>query len=155
MTLHRILLVLPLALACAGAAPAAAQQPQAEAAPAAAPATLSVPAGERPGDFGQRWQVEFDNTAQSDGRIVFHLWQYDEQGPTEIVIPVKQGDTRQRIAVAARDIFRRALPNRDFNTNLMKNNIFVTAKLGERRFSMQTVESSAAGVDVDLYREGR
>jgi hypothetical protein len=110
---------------------------------------------QRPGDIGQRWQIAYDRTSQSDGEIRWLVWQYDEQTPTEVVIPVKKGDTENRIAVTSRDVFREALENRYYNVNIAKGNVWITAKRGERRFGLQLAGSTAQGVNIDTYREGR
>jgi hypothetical protein len=110
---------------------------------------------QRPGDIGQRWQIGYQRTSQSDGEIRWLVWQHDEEAPTEVVIPVKKGDTANRIAVTSRDAFRDKLENRYYNVNIAKGNVWITAKRGERRFALQLAGSTASGVDIDTYREGR
>ena len=126
-----------------------------DASASAAAGAAATNAAQRPKDIGQRWQIAFERTSQSDGRIRFLLWQNDEDAPTELTIDVQNGDTANRIAVKARDSFRETLGSRDFNVNIAKGNVWITAKRGERRFALQLAESSAAGVNIDTYREGR
>lgn len=150
MNLRPVVFLLVAALGCGSAF---AQANVAQAAPAAANAAANT--AQRPGDIGQRWQIAFDRSSQSDGQIRFLLWQHDEDTPTELTIDVKKGDTPNRIAVNARDSFRKTLGSRDYNVNIAKGNVWITAKRGERRFALQLAESTAAGVDIDTYREGR
>ena len=145
MNLRPLVFLLAAAMACGSAF--------AQSAPAAANAAAN--AAQRPGDIGQRWQIAFDRTSQSDGRIRFLLWQHDEDAPTELTIDVSKGDTENRIAIKARDSFRETLGSRDYNVNIAKGNVWITAKRGERRFALQLAESGATGVVIDLYREGR
>jgi hypothetical protein len=145
MNLRPLVFLLAAAMACGGAL--------AQSAPASANAAAN--AAQRPGDIGQRWQIAFDDTSQSDGQIRFLLWQHDEDAPTELTIDVAKGDTPNRIAVKARDSFRETLGSRDYNVNIAKGNVWITAKRGERRFALQLAENGAAGVQIDTYREGR
>jgi hypothetical protein len=119
----------------------------------ASPATAAE--AKRPGDIGQRWRINLERSSKSDGQLRFLVWQYDEDKPHEVIIPVHKGDTPNHLAVEGRDIFRDVLGTKDFEINTAKGNILITAKHGERRFGLQLAESTAEGVDVDLYREGR
>ena len=106
---------------------------------------------QRPGDASKSWQINFDRTAKSDGQISFLVWQNDQEAPTQIVVPVKQGQTENSLALATRDLFRDMLGVKDFETDLKKSTVFVRAKHGERRFSVKVGANTAQGVDIDLY----
>lgn len=137
-----VVLFLLAALGCGGALA------QSTEAPASADAASAM---KRPGDAAKRWTIDFDRSAKSDGQIKFLVWQNDEDAPTEVVVPVRQGQTENSIALATRDLFRDKLGTKDFETDVAKGDVFVRVKHGERRFSVQVGENSAEGVRVDLY----
>ena len=120
------------------------------AAPAATPAAQSA----RPGDVGQSWQIQFERTAKSDGAITFRLWPYGAD-PIDLVLPVAKGDTENKLARETRDLLREKLDNTEYRINMARRSVQVTAIRGERRFALELASSTAEGVDIDLYREGR
>jgi hypothetical protein len=111
----------------------------------------SATAEQRPGDASRSWTIAFDRTAKSDGQIPLLVWRNDEAEPTQVVVPVQQGQTENSIALATRDLLRDALGVKDFETDVAKARVFVRIKHGERRFSVQVGENTAEGVKVDLY----
>lgn len=111
----------------------------------------SATAEQRPGDASRSWTIAFDRTAKSDGQITLLVWRNDEAEPTQVVVPVQQGQTENSIALATRDLLRDTLGVQDFETDVAKARVFVRIKHGERRFSVQVGENTAEGVKVDLY----
>lgn len=120
------------------------------AAPAATPAAQAA----RPGDIGQSWQINFDRTAKSDGEITFRLWPYGSE-PIDLVLPVAKGDTENKLARETRDLLKAKLDLTEYRIDMAKRFVKVTAIRGERRFALELASSTAEGVDIDLYREGR
>lgn len=141
MRTSSLILFLAAVLVCGGAT---AQSTEGLRAPSAA-------AEKRPGDASKSWTINFDRTAKSDGQIKLLVWQNDQDAPTEIVVPVKKGQTENSIALQTRELFRDILGVKDFETNNAKGNVYVRVKHGERRFSVQVGENSAEGVVIDLY----
>ncbi|KGQ19426.1 hypothetical protein LF41_3079 [Lysobacter dokdonensis DS-58] len=139
MRTSHVLFSIVLALACGGAIAQSAAQ---------APADT---AAKRPGDTAKSWQIAFDRTAKSDGQIRFLVWQNDQDAPTEIAIPVELGQTENSLALETRQQFREILGVKDFETNNKKNVVFVRAKHGERRFTVQVAANTAENVQIDLY----
>ncbi|MGO4549797.1 hypothetical protein AB4059_01660 [Lysobacter sp. 2RAF19] len=142
MRLSSFVLCLVAALSCGGAL---AQSTD------AAPTADAASAMKRPGDAAKRWTIDFDRSAKSDGQIKFLVWQNDEDAPTQVVVPIRQGQTENSIALATRDLFRDMLGTKDFETDVAKGDVFVRVKRDERRFSVQVRQNTAEGVRVDLY----
>src|SRR5690349_20962119 len=109
MRLSSFVLCLVAALGCGGAL---AQSTD------AAPAADATSAMKRPGDAAKRWTIDFDRSAKSDSQIKFLVWQNDEDAPTQVVVPIRQGQTENSIALATRDLFRDTLGTKDFETDV-------------------------------------
>jgi len=122
-----------------------------EAAPAAASAAVEA---DRPGDIGQRWRIEFERSAGTDGEIRLRLWPHN-QPPIEVTIPVKQGDTGNGLARQTREILRDTLDKNKFIVEDAQRYVSIAAFNGERRFALQLVSNTAEGLGVELDRTGR
>lgn len=133
-----------------GLPPALAQDTSSAATPAAAAA---AEAG-RPGDIGQRWRIEFERSAQTDGVLVFRLWPHD-QAPIDITIPVQQGNTGNSLARKTRDLFRDSLDKNKFAVEDAGHYVSIAAFNGERRFALELASNTAQGLGVELDRTGR
>jgi hypothetical protein len=105
----------------------------------------------RPRENAQKWRIEYDRTSKSDGVVRYRLWPYGA-APIDVTIPVAKGQTKNSLGVATREAFLAALGN-DWRIQSAKGKIRISAIRGERRFSLVLVESTAEGVEIDLYRE--
>jgi hypothetical protein len=130
-----------------GLPPAFAQDAPAAAAPAA-------DESHRPGDIGQRWRIEYERSAQTDGEILLRLWPHN-QPPIAVTIPVKQGDTGNGLARTTREILRDTLDKNKFFVEDGQRFVSIVAFNGERRFALELVSNSADGLGIDLERTGR
>lgn len=117
-------------------------------------AAASAVEADRPGDIGQRWRIEYERSAQTDGEIVLRLWPHN-QPPIQVAIPVKQGDTANGLSRTTREILRDTLDKNKFAVEDGQRFVVIAAFNGERRFALELVSNSAEGLAVDLERTGR
>ena len=120
-------------------------------APAAAPSAAEA---KRPGDIGQRWRIEFERSADTDGVIVLRLWPHD-QPPIEVSIPVQQGNTGNGLARKVRDLLRDSLDKNKFAVEDVGHFVTIAAFNGERRFALELASNTAEGLGIELDRTGR
>ena len=120
----------------------------------APPAAPTADEARRPGDIGQRWRIEFERSADTDGAIVLRLWPHN-QPPIEVTIPVQQGNTGNGLARKTRDALRDSLDKNKFAVEDAGHYVTIAAFNGERRFALELASNTAQGLGVELGRTGR
>lgn len=109
-----------------------------------------VPRSQRPSN---QWQVEFSETAKSDGRIDF-LVAPVEGNPATVSVPVTVGQKAEDVAAAAAGAFSTAFGEHYKVTKDRGAEIHIAkADRKQPNFSLTIVRLTAQNVKVDLDRE--
>lgn len=127
----------------AAPAPAYAQFP-----PMLAPNANQAPRPE-PAD---RWRLEFNDAADSDGIISFRLWVHEES-PMHVDIPIRKGESDSQIARTARDALANRLGERYAAVVVNGEDVVIRAQRGSPRFTVELLRDTALDVDVDVDRD--
>ena len=117
------------------------------------PPTLIANAGQgqRP-EPADRWRVEFNDAAESDGIISFRLWVHDES-PQHVDVAIRSGQTDNQIARATRDALALRLGAR-YTVELADGHaVVVTARRDAPRFTVELLRDTALDVDVEVDRD--
>lgn len=96
-----------------------------------------------------RWRLEFNDAADSDGIISFRLWVHEES-PMHVDIPIRKGETDGEIARAARDALASRLGERYAAVVVNGEDVVITAQRGSPRFTVELLRDTALDVDVDV-----
>lgn len=137
--------ILSLAVIVAALGPAHAQA-AASAGQAAAPSAAASEAA-------NSWLVTIDGAASSDGMLTLTVTPWDIQ-PVTVSVAAKKGESANMIALKFRDAFRASLDQNTFRVDLKgKDTIRVLAKHADHQFRVETAETAAPGVNIDLEKE--
>lgn len=119
---------------------------------AVALAGLMIPLAQADGKTSNKWRVELDHTAKSDGSIVLQV-EPKEGAPIEAEARIPKGNSENEIAHAVRDSLKVAL-GKGFEVEVDDGeDVLVKAKGKTKPFGMKLVSSSVTGVEIELERE--
>lgn len=117
------------------------------------PGWLAAPAAatERP-RASNKWRIEFDERAKSDGTISFRIWPRDG-APVQVDVPVVDGQSENHIAAATRDALKVRL-GKGFHVETDDGeDVLVKARHGTGDFGLELLGNTARDVDIKLRRE--
>lgn len=141
------LILIPLLLAACASASAQSQPQSTPAAPVATPA----PAGPRPAS-SNKWRIKFDESAKSDGSIVFRVWP-GEGAPRDVSVAVRDNQSENSIAHSTREAMRRVLGEAYHVEVDDGEDVLVKTRHGTARFGLQLLSNDAEDVDIKLHKE--
>ena len=99
-----------------------------------------------------RWRLEFNDAADSDGIISFRLW-VQEESPMHVDIPIRKGESDSEIARTARDALANRLGSRYAAVVVDGEDVVITAQRGSPRFTVELLRDTALDVDVEVDRD--
>ena len=100
-----------------------------------------------------KWRIEFDGGANSDGEIVFRVTPEGGE-PIDVNTLVDDGTGENRVASKVRDAFREQLPDGAYHVEKDDGEDVLVKRRGDTPdFSMELVSSSVKSVDIDIERE--
>lgn len=99
-----------------------------------------------------RWRLEFNDAADSDGIISFRLWVHEES-PMHVDIPIRKGESDSEIARIARDALANRLGERYAAVVVDGEDVVIRAQRGSPRFTVELLRDTALDVDVDVDRD--
>ena len=119
----------------------------------AAPADQAAAPSATANETANTWLVTIDGAAASDGMLTLTVTPWDIQ-PVTVSVAAKKGESANMIALKFRDAFRASLDQNTFRVDLKgKDAIRVLAKHGDHKFGIDTTETAASGVNIDLKKE--
>ncbi len=119
---------------------------------AAAIAGAMIPLALADSATSNKWRVELDHTAQSDGSIVLQV--APKNGAAiEAEARIPKGNSENQIAQAVRDSLEVAL-GKGYEVEVDDGeDVLIKAKGKTKPFEMKLVSSSVTGVEIELERE--
>ncbi|GAB3278538.1 hypothetical protein [Parahaliea aestuarii] len=100
-----------------------------------------------------KWRVEFDGGADSDGTIVLRI---TPQGgmPLDATIAITDGTGENSVAKAVVKALQEQLPEDGFHVERDDGeDVLIKKKRGSADFDLEVVSNTVKGVDIDLDRE--
>ncbi|WP_116365389.1 hypothetical protein [Parahaliea mediterranea] len=112
--------------------------------------TVSSFADARPSN---KWRVEFDGGADSDGSIVLRL-SPEGSMPMDATIAITDGTGENAVAKAVVDALKEQLPKEGFHVERDDGeDVLIKKKMGSADFDLEVLSNTVKGVDIDLERE--
>ena len=143
--IHRATAALMLVLLALVAVPLARAQQSAQATTDAADPALR-PHG------SNKWRIEFDERAKSDGTLMFRIWPSGAD-PVLVEVPVRDGMSENHIAQAVRDAIGARLGKGYHVETDDGEDVLVKSRHGTGDFGIDLVSNTVRDVDIDLERE--
>jgi len=105
------------------------------------------------GGISNKWRIEVDGGANSDGEMIFHVTPY-EGSAIVITVTVKDGTGENRVAKTIRNAFKEQLPEDQFHIEVDDGeDVLVKKKFGEKNFALSFVSSTVKHTEIELERE--
>jgi hypothetical protein len=99
-----------------------------------------------------KWRVELDETARSDGTIILRVAPVKGE-PIDVETKVPQGNTENQVAHALRDSLKVSL-GKGFDVSVDDGEDVLIKKKGKTpKFDLTLVSSSVTGLNIELERE--
>lgn len=115
-------------------------------------ASAMIPLAQADGKTSNKWRVELDHAAKSDGSIVLQVEPKNGE-PIEAEARIPKGNSENEIAHAVRDSLKVAL-GKGYDVEVDDGeDVLVKAKGKTPPFGMKLVSSSVTGVEIELERE--
>ncbi len=115
-------------------------------------AGFMIPLAQADSKTSNKWRVELDHTAKSDGSIVLQVAPKDGE-PIEAEAKIPKGNGENEIAHAVRDSLKVAL-GKGYDVEVDDGeDVLVKAKGKTKPFGMKLVSSSVTGLEIELERE--
>lgn len=100
-----------------------------------------------------KWRIEFDGGANSDGEIVFRVTPEGGE-PIDVNARINDGTGENRVASKVRDAFREQLPDGAYHVEKDDGEDVLVKRRGDTPdFSVELVSSSVKSVDIDIEHE--
>ncbi len=111
-----------------------------------------IPLAQADSDTSNKWRIELDHSAKSDGTIVLQVAPKNG-APIEAEASVPKGNSENEIAHAVRDSLKVAL-GKGYEVEIDDGeDVLVKAKGKTKPFELKLVSSSVTGVEIELERE--
>jgi hypothetical protein len=103
--------------------------------------------------YSNSWRIEVSEGANSAGEFVFHLT--PKGGQTQVItIPVKDGESEDRVARTIKNAFERQLDTRRYDIELDDGeDVLVKKDLTEPRFALEVISSTVESVRLRVQKE--
>jgi len=104
-------------------------------------------------DSSNKWRIEVDGGANSDGEMVFHVT--PENGETIVVrVTVKEGTGENRVAKTIRDAFEVQLPRDQYHIEVDDGeDVLVKKKRKGVNFALTLVSSTVKHTEIEIEKE--
>ena len=104
-------------------------------------------------DTSNKWRIEVDGGANSDGEMFFHVTPEDGQS-TEIRVTIADGTGENRIAKTIRDAFQVQLPKDNFHIEVDDGeDVLVKKKRGAPDFALTLESSTVKHTEIEIEKE--
>ncbi len=104
-------------------------------------------------ELSNKWRIEVDGKADSDGAIVFRITPKDGTA-TDVTVPIQKGNTENEAAKAIVSAFKLQLPKGGFKSERDDGEDVVLKKAGKTpNFALEIVSASALNLKLKLEKE--
>ena len=111
-----------------------------------APAVVSA-------DTSNKWRIEVDGGADSDGEMIFHVTPEDLQ-TTEVRVSIEDGTGENRVARTIRDAFKKQLPGDNFHIEVDDGeDVLVKKRGGAPDFALTLESSTVRHTEIEIEKE--
>lgn len=113
----------------------------------------AAPASEAKVELSNKWRIEVDGKADSDGMIVFRVTPKDGTA-TDVSVPIQKGSSDNQAAKAIVSAFQLHLPKDGFKSERDDGEDVLLRKAGKTpNFTLEIVSSSALNLNLKLKKE--
>jgi hypothetical protein len=111
-----------------------------------------TPSGARPAPTSNKWRLELDGNAGSDGEIILAI--IDGTVATKVTTKVFKGKSENDVAKLIRDQLEAQSPTGAFHVETDDGeDVLIKRKSGTGNFGFQLVSSSVTGLEIGIKRE--